>query len=175
MDIGWFLATEEGGVGLNFDILETNLINLAIVIGVLIYFGSKFLGNTLSSRRSAIEDLIQDAERRKSEAAVALAGQQQKLAQAQETAQEILANAETSANRAKAEIMAQAKIDVERMQANAAQDLGSQQDRVLREIRQQIVAMAMERAEAGVQNRLNDDIQRQLVDASIASLAGGRS
>lgn len=174
MDIGWFLATEEGGIGLNFDILETNLINLVIVIGILIYFGSKFLGNTLSSRRAAIEEAIRDAERRKSEAAAALAEQQQKLAQAQETAQQILANAETSAKRAKEEILAQAKLDVERMRSNAAQDLSSQQERVLRELRQQIVAMAMERAENNVQHLLNDDTQRQLVDASIARLAGGR-
>jgi F-type H+-transporting ATPase subunit b len=54
MVIGWFLA-EEGGVGLNFDILETNLINLALVIGILFYFGRKFLGSTLSSRKAEIE------------------------------------------------------------------------------------------------------------------------
>ncbi|NJK69970.1 MAG: F0F1 ATP synthase subunit B, partial [Microcoleus sp. SU_5_3] len=32
-------ASREGGFGLNFDILETNLINLSIVIGLLFYFG----------------------------------------------------------------------------------------------------------------------------------------
>jgi F-type H+-transporting ATPase subunit b len=40
-------TAEAGGFGLNFDILETNLVNLAIVAGVLIYFGRGFLGKTL--------------------------------------------------------------------------------------------------------------------------------
>jgi F-type H+-transporting ATPase subunit b len=80
----WFLATEEGGFGFHFDVLEANLINLSIVIGILVYFGSKFLGATLEGRRSGIEDAIKDAERRQSEAKAALAEQQQKLALAQD-------------------------------------------------------------------------------------------
>lgn len=175
MDIGWFLATEEGGFGLNFDILETNLINLAFVIGILVYFGSKFLGSTLSARRAAIEEAIQEAERRKEEAVSALAEQQQQLALAKEEAQTILANAEQSAARAKEAILVQAQADVERLKASAAQDLTSQQEKIVRELRQQIAAAAVERAQAELPNRLQGDVQSRLVDASIALLGGGHS
>jgi F-type H+-transporting ATPase subunit b len=174
MNIGWFLATEGGWFGLNFDILEANLINLAIVIAFLVYFGSKFLGNTLSTRRASIEEAIGEAERRKEEAAAALAEQQQRLAQAKEDAQKILANAEQSAAKAREAILAQAQADVERMRATAAQDLTSQQERVIRELRQQVSAMAMERVEAELPSRLDDSLQHRLVDASIALLGGGR-
>lgn len=174
MTIGWFLAAEEGGFGLNFDILETNLINLAIIIGVLFYFGSKFLGKTLSTRQSAIEAAIAEAEQRKQEAATALAEQQQKLAQAQEEAKKILADAEQTATRTQEAILAQAKVDVERMRATAAQDLSSQEAKVMRELQQRIAALALEKAERELPSRLNDDIQRRLVDASIAMLGGGQ-
>jgi F-type H+-transporting ATPase subunit b len=174
MIIGWFLAAEEGGLGLNFDILETNLINLFIIIGVLFYFGSKFLGKTLSTRRAAIEEAIVEAERRKREAAMALAEQQQKLAQAKEEAQKILADAEQAAIRSREAILAQSQVDVERMKATAAQDLTSQETRAMRELQQRIAAMAIERSEAELPNRLNDDIQRRLVDASIAMIGGGQ-
>lgn len=173
MTIGWFLATE-GGFGLNFDILETNLINLAIIIGVLVYFGSKFLGKTLSTRRSAIEEAITEAEKRKQEAATALAEQQQKLAQAKEEAQKILADAEQTAARTKEAILAQAKVDVERMRASAAQDLSSQETNVMRELQQRIAALALEKAERDLPHHLSDDVQRRLVDASIAMLGGGQ-
>lgn len=172
MTIGWFLAAEEGGFGLNLDIFETNLINLAIIIGVLVYFGSKFLGKTLSTRRSAIEEAIAEAEQRKQEAATALAEQQQKLAQAKEEAQKILADAEQTAVRAKEAILAQAKVDVERMRASAAQDLSSQETKVMRELQQRIAALALEKAERELPHHLNDDVQRRLVDASIAMLGG---
>ena len=56
------LASE--GFGLNFNILETNLINLAIVIGVLVWFLRGFLGGILERRRSVILQDLQDAETR---------------------------------------------------------------------------------------------------------------
>jgi F-type H+-transporting ATPase subunit b len=48
-------ASREGGFGFNFDILETNLINLVIIIAVLFYFGRGFVGKILTERRSGIE------------------------------------------------------------------------------------------------------------------------
>ena len=172
MTIGWLLAVEEGGVGLDFNILETNLINLIIIIGVLYYFGGKFLGKTLSTRQSEIKTAITDAEQRKREAAAALAEQQQKLAQAQEEAKKILADAQTTAERARESILAQSQTDVERMRASAAQDLSSQEARVMRELQQRIAALAIERSEAALPGQLNDDLQRRLVDSSIALLKG---
>ncbi|MGB3202583.1 MAG: F0F1 ATP synthase subunit B [Nodosilinea sp.] len=172
MTIGWLLAAETGGLGVDFNILETNLINLVIIIGVLYYFGGKFLGKTLSTRQSAIKTAIVEAEQRKREAAAALAEQQQKLAQAQAEAKKILAEAQTTAERTRDEILKQSQADVERMRANAAQDLNSQEARVMRELQQRIAALAIERSEAALPGRLDDDLQRRLVDASIALLQG---
>ncbi|NER78314.1 MAG: F0F1 ATP synthase subunit B [Leptolyngbya sp. SIO1D8] len=166
----WLLASEEGGFGFNFDILETNLINLAIIIGVLIYFGSKFLGNTLSSRRAQIEESIQDAELRKREAVAALAEQQQNLAQAQLKAKEIVETAQKNAASIREELLAQAQADIERMRAAAAQDMTSQQERVMRELRQRIATLSIARVESELPARLTADIQSQLVDKSIALL-----
>lgn len=172
MTIGWLLAAEEGGFGVDFNILETNLINLVIIIGVLYYFGGKFLGKTLSTRQSEIKTAIVEAEQRKKEAAAALAEQQQKLAQAQEEAKKILAEAQTTAERTRDEILKQSQIDVERMRATAAQDLTAQEARVMRELQQRIAALAIERSEAALPEQLNDDMQRRLVDSSIARLKG---
>jgi len=174
MDMSWLLATaEEGGLGLNLNILETNLINLVIVITVLIYFGRKFLGKTLSGRQAAIEQAISDAEERRSKAAAELAEQQQNLAQAQKKAKDILAQAEETAAKAKATILAQADADVERMKATAAQDLSSQEVKVMRELQQRIAELAIAKAEAELPGRLDAGIQQQLVDSSIALLEGG--
>ncbi len=172
--MGWLLAMEEGGFGLNFDILETNLINLVIIIGVLVYFGSKFLGKTLSTRKTAIETAILEAEQLKQQASAALAEQQQKLAQAQDEAKRILAEAEVTAQRSRETILVQAQADVERLRATAAQDLSSQEARVMRELQQRIAALAIARTEAELPQRLNDELQRNLVDASIAMLSGGQ-
>ncbi len=166
-------AVGEGGFGINFDILETNLINLSIVIAVVVYFGRKFLGKILGDRTAAIEAQIKEVEQRKQSAASALASQQQKLAQAQAEAAKIRASAEEGAKLAREAILVKADQDVARMRETAAQELGSEQERVINELRQRIALMAMQRAEGELPGRLNDDLQQRLVDRSIALLGGG--
>jgi F-type H+-transporting ATPase subunit b len=163
---------EHAGFGLNPDILETNLINLVIIIGVLIYFGRNSLGKTLSDRRTQIEAAIRDAEQRKEKAAAALAEQQQKLAQAQAEADRIRKEAEERAAAVRAEIMKQSEEDVERMKVAAAQDLTTQQGRVMNELRQRIAALAMQKAEEHLRAQVGADTQRQLIDRSIAKIGG---
>jgi len=165
-------TAHEGGFGLNFDILETNLINLTIVIVLLVYFGRGFLGKILTERRAAIETAIKEAEQRKKEAAVALAEQQQKLAQAQVEAEKIKASAQEAAKVARDEILAKAEQDIQRMREVAAQDLSTEQERVIAELRQRVASLALKRVEAELPARLNDSVQQQLVDRSIAMLGG---
>lgn len=165
-------SNSEGGFGLNFDILETNLINLAIIIGVLFYFGRNFLGKTLSERRSNIEEAIRDAQKRQKDAAGALADAQKKLAQAQAEAEKIRAAAEVSAQAARTAVLEAAAKDVERMKQSAVQDLNSEQERAVRDLRQRVAALAMERVESQLQGHLNDSAQQQLIDRSIAQMGG---
>ena len=166
-------AVESGGFGLNFDILETNLINLAIIIGVLFYFGRKVVGNTLSERRSNIEQEIREAEKRQKEAAASLADAQQKLAQAQAEAERIRAAAEESAKAAREAILSQATKDIERLKETAAKDLESERDRAIAELRERVAALAIERVESQLKDHLDHSAQQQLIDRSIAILGGG--
>jgi F-type H+-transporting ATPase subunit b len=74
---------------LNFNPLETNLVNLAIVIGVLFWFLRGFLGGILERRRSAILQDLQDAEGRLKKASEELTTAQSELAAAQQKAEQI--------------------------------------------------------------------------------------
>lgn len=169
------LATEahgEGGFGLNLDILETNLINLAILIGILVYFGNKVFGQTLNARRSEIAEAIQDAENRQKQAATALTEQEKKLAQAQATAEQIRKDAEERAKAAQAAIAAQSEKDIQRLKEAASQDLSSEQERAIAELRKRVAAMAMERVESQLRGQLDEPAQQQLIERSIAQLGG---
>lgn len=173
----WLLAHAEAasevGFGLNLDIFETNIINLAIVIGVLVYFGRGVLGKILAERRENIQSAIAEAEKRQKDAAAALAEQQQLLAQAQAEANRILAEAETKATSAKEVILAQAKKDVEKLQEEAVQDLSTAQERAIAELRQRVTAMALQNVESQVTTQLDEGKQQKLIDRSIALLGGG--
>jgi F-type H+-transporting ATPase subunit b len=163
----------EGGFGLNFDVLETNLINLAIILGVLFYFGRKFLGKILSERRAKIEEAIREAEKRQKDAAAALADAQQKLAKAQAEAEKIRASGEENAQLARTAVLEAAAKDVERIKETAAQDLNAEREKAIRELRQRVAALAMQRVESQLRDRLDDSAQQQLIDRSIALMGGG--
>lgn len=165
-------ASEEGGFGINFDILETNIINLAIVIAILVYFGRGFLGKVLTERRSAIETEIKEAEGRKQQAAAALADEQQKLAQAQQEAARIRSAAEERATASRSAILAQSEKDIQRLRESVSQDVNTERDRAIAELRQQIATLALQKAESDLPSRLNEDVQRSIVDHSIAMIGG---
>jgi F-type H+-transporting ATPase subunit b len=61
------LANHEG-IGLNLDILETGLLNIIALVGILIFTGRDFLGSLLEERKTTIVKSVQDAEDRLNEA-----------------------------------------------------------------------------------------------------------
>jgi F-type H+-transporting ATPase subunit b len=164
-----FLATAgNGGVGLNLDLIETNLFNLTLVVGFVIVFGRKVLTEILTERRALIETAIKDIEDRQKQAISALEVAKQNLAQAKAEAETIRKTAVTSAASAKAEIEAKTAADIARMQQLAAADTSTEQDKAIAELRARITALAIEQAEAQFKNLLTESAQSTLIDRSIA-------
>lgn len=167
-------AASEHGFGLNIDLLETNLINIAILVGVLFYFGRKVISKILSERHLSIEAAIKEAEHRSREAAAALSDAQQKLTQSQAEAQRIRQAAEENAQAAREAILARTVQDIQRLQETAVQDLNTERERAIAQLRASVVAMALQKVESQLPSRVDDTAQQQLIDSSIA-LMGGRS
>jgi F-type H+-transporting ATPase subunit b len=164
-----FLATAgNGGVGLNLDLIETNLFNLTLVLGFVIVFGRKVLTEILTERRALIETAIKDIEDRQKQAISALEIAKQNLAQAKAEAETIRKTAVTSAASAKAEIEAKTVADIARMQQLAAANTSTEQDKAIAELRARITALAIEQAEAQFKNLLTESAQSTLIDRSIA-------
>ena len=165
-------AESEGGFGLNFDILETNLINLTLLVGILIYFGKPVLTNILTERREKIAEQIKAVEQRKKQAEVTLANEQKKLEEAKQTAAKIRSDATTNAQKAKETILAQGEKEVQRLKEVASKDLSSEQEKAMAQLRERVVTLALEKARSNMGNMLNDEAQRKLIDSSIAKLGG---
>lgn len=165
-------VAEHGGFTLNTDIFETNLINLAIIITVLFVFGRKVLGTTLKTRRENIETAIKNAEQRASQAAQKLKEAQQKLEQAQAEAESIKKAAQENAEAARQAILAQSAVDIERLQAAGAADLNADLDKAIAQLRQRVVAQALQKVESELKSGIADDAQQILIERSIAKLGG---
>jgi F-type H+-transporting ATPase subunit b len=76
------LVAEHEGIGLNTDILETGVLNIIALVGILVYTGRDFLGSLLEERKSTIVKGVQDAEDRLNEAQKRLSEAEKQLSQA---------------------------------------------------------------------------------------------
>jgi F-type H+-transporting ATPase subunit b len=167
-----FASAGHGGFGLNTDIFESNVINLGILLALLFVYGRKVLTNILDERRANIEAAIKDAESRQQQAATALAAAKEQLSKAKAEADTIRQNAISAAAAAKADILAKAEADVARMQQSATSDTNSERERAIAELRQRVVNLAMQKAEAQLSSALDESAQNKLVDRSIALIGG---
>ena len=138
------LANEEG-IALNLDILETGLLNILALLGILIYTGKDFLGSLLEERKTTIVKSVQDAEDRLNEAQKRLSEAQKQLDQANLVIGEI-----------KNETIATKKLLLESDAYDAKKDLKIRFDRALAtfrskerqiflEIKQQIISLVLKR------------------------------
>jgi F-type H+-transporting ATPase subunit b len=139
------LIAEHEGIGLNLDILETGLLNILALVGILVYAGKDFLGSLLEERKTTIVKGVQDAEDRLSEAQKRLSEAEKQLNQANLVISEI-----------KNETIATKKLLLESDAYEAKKDLKIRFDRALAtfrskerqiflEIKQQIISLVLQR------------------------------
>ncbi len=164
-------TAEESGLSTE-QILDSNVINIVVVVGLLIYLGRNVVGDLLANRRSRIQSELQQVTERKQGAEAQLADQQKRLAQAQQQAQQITQDAETKAQQLRQDLLAQIDQDVERIRAGAERDVSSEQDRVAEELRRQIVLEALDKVERDLPQQLDQARQAQLIDRCIQQIGG---
>ena len=139
-----------GGFGLNLNPLDTNLINLVIVIGVLVWFLKGFLGGMLERRRQTILSELNDAEERLKSANAALAQAQQDLAAAQQKAEQIRADGKARAEAVRADSERRTIEDMARLKQDAVADLNAEAARVSDLLRREAARQAIEKALASL-------------------------
>jgi F-type H+-transporting ATPase subunit b len=138
------LANEEG-IGLNLDILETGLLNILALVGILIYTGRDFLGSLLEERRTTIVKSVQDAEDRLSEAQKRLSEAEKQLNQVNLVVSEIK-NETISTKKLLLESDAfEAKKDLKVRFDRALATFQSKERQIFLEIKQQIISLVLKR------------------------------
>lgn len=164
------LASHGSGFGLNTNVFDTNIINLAIVIAGLVYFLRGFLGGILERRRAAILADLKDAEERLATASTAVAAAQKELTEAQAKAERISTDGQSRAQAIRLESERRTVEEMARIKQDSASDLESEAVRVSDQLRREAARLAIEQALANLPGRLDASAQARLIDQSIQSL-----
>ena len=167
------LLAENGSIGLNLDILETGVINIAALVGILIYTGKDFLGSILQERKDTIVNSVQDAEDRLSEANRRLSEAQKQLSQAHVVISEIRNEtraAKTNLLKSDANI---AKKELTTRFNRAISSFRSKERVIFLEVKQQIISLVLNRSASQAKETFGSKKRaRALINETIQKLEG---
>ena len=168
MNPSLILATE--GFGLNFDLFETNIINLAVVIFGLYKFLPGFLGKILERRRTAILSELDDAEERLLKADKALTIAKEDLANAKQKAEKIRNDCQARAEAIRLESEKRTVEEMARIKQGAASDLNSEAARGTTQLRKEAARLAIEKALSILPSKLDGRAQDKFFKQSIKNI-----
>jgi len=167
------LIAENKGITLNSDILETGVINIALLVGILVYTGKDFLGSLLEERKTIIVKSVQDAEDRLNEAQNRLSEAKKQLNQASVVISEIK-NETIATKRALLQSDAfEAKKDLKTRFERALASFRSKERQIFLEIKQQIIVLALK--QTVIRSKAffaSDKASSELITTTINSLKG---
>ena len=189
-DIGLVLAAGEsgGGGGSEGNFLVTP--NVGLMLWTLIAFGIAMailrkmafprIQEALDKRSRAIAESIDAAERTRTEADQILGEYRERLREAREQADEIVARARKAADKTQDEARITAKETREEMLEDARRDIEQETRRAIGQIRREVADLTVVATEKVTRKTLNEDDHKRLIDEALqefdfSQLPGGGS
>jgi F-type H+-transporting ATPase subunit b len=167
------MATES--FGFNFDIIETNIINLAVVIAVVLYLGGDVLTSLLRDRKQKLLLTIQSAEERYLEAQQKLEQAKQKVEQAKQKAIEIRQQGSVTAAQATKTLFERTEEEIRRLEETSISGpqstLRIEEGKAFQQVREQVVKLSIERAFTLLKGKTEGaSSQKRIIDFQIGLL-----
>jgi F-type H+-transporting ATPase subunit b len=145
-----------------------------VVFGISLYILGRFafprIQEALDNRQHAIEESIETAERIRREADELLAEYRERLKDARQQAEQILARAEKTAEQHESESVAEAKRRREELMEQTRRDIEQETRRAIQEIRKEVADLTVLATEKVTRKTLTEADQKRLVEEALAEL-----
>jgi F-type H+-transporting ATPase subunit b len=172
---------EESGnflVSPNVGLMIWTLIAFGITLTILRKAAFPRIAEALDKRRKAIEDSITHAEETRKEADKLLQEYRERLKEAREQAEDIVARANKAADRLGDEAKTDAKQTRESMMADTRREIEFETQRAVEEIRREVANLTVLATEKVTRKTLNDEDHKRLIEDALgefdfSALSGG--
>lgn len=162
-----------GGGGLMS--IQLNLMFWTLIIFVILWFllqklaFPKILG-AVEAREKALEEAIEAAKRDREAAAQVLAEHRAQLDGARAESQKLIADARAVAEKMRADLLEKTRLDQQELLERARQDIAAEREKAIAELRREAVDLAIAGAGKVVEENLDTEKNRRLVERFLASL-----
>ena len=130
---------ENQGFGLNTNILETNILNLLVVLAVVFIFGGNALRGLLDNRKQAITTNLEEADKRAKQSQEKLAQLKNQLNQYKIKADEILKNGQEYAKQERITRQKETEDQIARLKTSREKMINLQREQVMKKLSQQVM------------------------------------
>jgi F-type H+-transporting ATPase subunit b len=170
-------ATSAGAEEVKKSLLEPSyglMVWTLVIFVVLAFILSKYafgpITAAVAAREQALEDAISGAKRDREEAAKLLAEHRANLDASRGEAQKLIADARVAAERVRSELVEQTHAEQAAMLARARQEIENEKVRAIAELRREAVDLAIAGASKVIEQNLDQDSNRKLVESFLASV-----
>lgn len=167
-------GAEEGGgsflVSPDIGLMIWTLVVFILSMIVLSKLAFPRIAEALDRRQRAIEESIDSAERVKAEADQLIAEYRQRLTDARQQADEIVARARKTGEQAHAEAVAEARRKHDELLEQTRREIQVETQRAIQEIRSEVADMTVRATEKVTRKSLTEADQRRLVDEALSEL-----
>jgi F-type H+-transporting ATPase subunit b len=173
------LAAESGGEGggggsflvkPGIGLMLWTLVAFGVLLLLLRKLAFPRIAENLDKRQQAIEESIDTAERTKREADELLAEYRQRLTDARQQADDIVARARKAAEVNERDSLEQARKTREDLMAQTRRDIEAETRRAIQEIRSEVADLTVLATEKVTRKSLSEDDQRRLVEEALSEL-----
>nr|YP_010205741.1 CF0 subunit I [Gypsophila oldhamiana]YP_010536449.1 CF0 subunit I [Gypsophila huashanensis]UAX04086.1 CF0 subunit I [Gypsophila oldhamiana]UYC29445.1 CF0 subunit I [Gypsophila huashanensis] len=153
--------------GVNTDILATNLINLSVVIGVLIFFGKGVLSDLLDNRKQRILNTIRNSEELRGRAIEQLEKARVRLSKIEIEADQFRVNGYSEIEREKMNLINLTYKTLEQLENYKNETIRFEQQRAINQVRQRVFQQALQGALGTLNSCLNKELHLRTINANI--------
>nr|YP_010497576.1 ATP synthase CF0 subunit I [Lactuca mwinilungensis]YP_010497749.1 ATP synthase CF0 subunit I [Lactuca praecox]UWN01825.1 ATP synthase CF0 subunit I [Lactuca mwinilungensis]UWN02168.1 ATP synthase CF0 subunit I [Lactuca praecox] len=159
-----------GSFGFNTDILATNLINLSVVLGVLIFFGKGVLSDLLDNRKQRILNTIRNSEELREGAIEQLEKARARLRKVEIEADQFLVNGYSEIEREKLNLIDSTYKTLEQLENYKNETINFEQQKASNQVRQRVFQQALQGALGTLNSCLNSELHLRTISANIGIL-----
>lgn len=155
------------GFGFNGNILETNVLNLGVVLAIVFLVGGDSLTSTLNERKQSIAKNLERAEQRAQEAKDKLLQAKSQLEAAQKRATEILEQGKISAENEKKDSTRKKEEEISRLTKKKEEILYVEQEKAFFQVYEKFVDRIIEKTRERLLTRLNSQTHASVINSQI--------
>nr|YP_009570515.1 ATP synthase CF0 subunit I [Dioncophyllum thollonii]QBC67453.1 ATP synthase CF0 subunit I [Dioncophyllum thollonii] len=159
-----------GSFGFNTDILATNLINLSVVIGVLIFFGKGVLSDLLDNRKQRILNTIRNSEELRGRSIEQLEKARARLRKVKMEADQFRVNGYSEIEQDKWNLINSTYKTLEQSENYKNETIRFEQQRMINQVRQRVFQQALQGALGTLNSCLNNELHLRIINANIGIL-----